>query len=46
MTGQVRRFLEDLPEKQRMVMHLRDIEDQLKAEEIAQVLDISLDQVK
>ena len=45
LTGQVRQFMEDLPEKQRLVMHLRDIEE-LSYEEIAQVLDISLDQVK
>ncbi len=45
LTGQVRQFMKDLPEKQRLVMHLRDIEE-LSYEEIAQVLDISLDQVK
>jgi RNA polymerase sigma-70 factor (ECF subfamily) len=37
--------MQQLPEKQRLVMHLRDIEE-LSYEEIASVLDISLDQVK
>lgn len=41
----IRRFMDSLPEKQRLVMHLRDIEE-LSYEEIALVLDISLDQVK
>ena len=42
---QLRRLMDQLPEKQRLVMHLRDIEE-LSYEEIAEVLDISLDQVK
>jgi RNA polymerase sigma-70 factor (ECF subfamily) len=37
--------MQELPEKQRMVMHLRDIEEQ-SYEEIAETLQISLDQVK
>ncbi|MBK8921195.1 MAG: RNA polymerase sigma factor [Saprospirales bacterium] len=41
----VRRMIQELPEKQRLVMHLRDIEE-LSYEEIAAVLDISMDQVK
>ncbi len=45
LAAQVRRLMAQLPEKQRLVMHLRDIEE-LPYEEIAQVLDISLDQVK
>lgn len=45
MADQVRQFMQELPEKQRLVMHLRDIEE-LSYEEITQVLDISLDQVK
>ncbi len=45
MAARVRRLMEALPEKQRLVMHLRDIEE-LSYEEIAAVLDITLDQVK
>lgn len=45
MTDRVRNLMQQLPEKQRLVMHLRDIEE-LSYEEIASVLDISLDQVK
>ncbi len=41
----VQKLLEDLPEKQRMVMQLRDIEG-LAYQEIADALDISLQQVK
>jgi RNA polymerase sigma factor (sigma-70 family) len=40
-----KRFMQELPEKQRLVMHLRDVEEQ-RYEEIAQLLDMSLDQVK
>lgn len=42
---QVLRFLEKLPEKQREVFHLREVEG-LAYEEIASYLEISLDQVK
>jgi RNA polymerase sigma-70 factor (ECF subfamily) len=45
MAAQVRRLMQELPEKQRLVMHLRDIEE-LSYEEIAETLSISLDQVK
>lgn len=45
LADQVKRMMQDLPEKQRLVMHLRDIEE-LSYEEIAEVLNISLDQVK
>lgn len=45
MADQVRRFMQALPEKQRLVMHLRDVEE-MSYEEITQVLDLSLDQVK
>ncbi|MCC6460933.1 MAG: RNA polymerase sigma factor [Saprospiraceae bacterium] len=45
LATQLRRFMDQLPEKQRLVMHLRDIEE-LHYEEIAEVLGISLDQVK
>ena len=45
LAARVRHFMQDLPEKQRLVMHLRDIEE-LSYEEITQVLDIPLDQVK
>jgi RNA polymerase sigma-70 factor (ECF subfamily) len=38
-------MMQELPEKQKMVMHLRDIEE-LSYEEIADFLQISLDQVK
>lgn len=41
----VRKMMQALPEKQRLVMHLRDIEE-LSYEEIAETLTISLDQVK
>lgn len=43
--AQVRRLMQELPDKQRMVMHLRDVEE-LSYEEISQTLDISLEQVK
>ncbi|MEZ4963809.1 MAG: RNA polymerase sigma factor [Saprospiraceae bacterium] len=45
LASQVKRMMQDLPEKQRLVMHLRDIEE-LSYEEITEVLGISLDQVK
>lgn len=41
----VQRIMQGLPEKFRSVLHLRDIEE-LSYEEIAQTLEISLDQVK
>jgi RNA polymerase sigma factor (sigma-70 family) len=41
----IRNIMQDLPEKQRLVMHLRDIED-MSYEEIAETLEISLEQVK
>ena len=41
----VRRLIDTLPEKQRSVMQLRDIEGK-SYKEIAQVLDISEEQVK
>jgi RNA polymerase sigma-70 factor (ECF subfamily) len=41
----VRRLIDNLPEKQRSVMQLRDIEGK-SYKEIAQVLDISEEQVK
>lgn len=41
----VKRFMQELPEKQRLVMHLRDVEE-LSYEEIAESLSITLDQVK
>ena len=41
----VKKRLQELPEKQRLVMHLRDIEE-LSYEEIAETLDITQDQVK
>ncbi|HNL39967.1 MAG TPA: sigma-70 family RNA polymerase sigma factor, partial [Saprospiraceae bacterium] len=43
--AQVRRLMDELPEKQRLVMHLRDVEE-LTYKEIAETLQISLDQVK
>jgi RNA polymerase sigma factor (sigma-70 family) len=41
----IRKIMQELPEKQRLVMHLRDIED-MAYEEIAETLEISLEQVK
>jgi RNA polymerase sigma-70 factor (ECF subfamily) len=45
LVDQVRRFMQQLPEKQRLVMHLRDVEE-LSYDEIALTLDMSLDMVK
>lgn len=45
LADQIKRMMQELPEKQRLVMHLRDIEE-LSYDEIAEVLSISLDQVK
>lgn len=45
LVDQVRRFMQQLPEKQRLVMHLRDVEE-LSYDEIAMTLDMSLDMVK
>ena len=45
LADQVKKMMQELPEKQRLVMHLRDIEE-LSYDEIAEVLNISLDQVK
>ena len=45
LVARVKQLMQNLPEKQRLVMHLRDIEE-LSYEEIAELLDISLDQVK
>ena len=42
---QVELYMASLPEKQRTVMHLRDIEE-LSYEEIAETMQISLDDVK
>jgi len=41
----IRKMMQELPEKQRLVMHLRDIEE-LSYDEIAETLSISLEQVK
>ena len=45
MIAQVQQLMQSLPEKHRLVMHLRDIEE-MTYDEIAQTLDITLDQVK
>jgi RNA polymerase sigma factor (sigma-70 family) len=45
MAARIRRMMHDLPEKQRLVMHLRDIEE-LSYDEIAETLGQSLEQVK
>lgn len=45
LVDQIRQKMQQLPEKQRLVMHLRDIEE-LSYDEIADALNISLDQVK
>jgi RNA polymerase sigma factor (sigma-70 family) len=41
----IRNLMQQLPDKQRLVMHLRDIED-MTYDEIAETLEISLEQVK
>jgi RNA polymerase sigma factor (sigma-70 family) len=43
--AQIKKLMQQLPEKQRLVMHLRDVEEHTY-EEIAEVLNISLDDVK
>ena len=43
--SQIRKWMEDLPEKQRSVMHLRDIEE-MTYEEISIALNMPMDQVK
>jgi RNA polymerase sigma factor (sigma-70 family) len=45
MMALVQRLMKQLPEKQRLTMHLRDVEE-MTYDEIAEALDISLDQVK
>lgn len=45
LIAHVHQLMLQLPERQQMVMHLRDIEE-MTYEEIALQLDISLDQVK
>ena len=45
LAARVKNLMQELPEKQRLVMHLRDIEE-LTYEEIAETLSISLEQVK
>lgn len=45
MTTRVRRIMAALPENQQLVMHLREVEG-FSYNEIAEVLNISLDQVK
>ncbi|HND89020.1 MAG TPA: RNA polymerase sigma factor [Saprospiraceae bacterium] len=45
LVDRVRQQMQLLPEKQRLVMHLRDIEE-MSYDEIAQTLQISLEQVK
>jgi len=45
MVFKVKQMMQLLPEKQRLVMHLRDVEE-LSYEEISEALNISLDQVK
>ncbi|MBL7817669.1 MAG: sigma-70 family RNA polymerase sigma factor [Saprospiraceae bacterium] len=42
---QIRKWMQELPEKQRLTMHLRDIEG-MAYDEIAESLDISMAQVK
>lgn len=43
--SRVKKLMEDLPESQRQVMELRDIEE-LSYQEIAEALDLSMEQVK
>ena len=45
LVDQIRRQMQSLPNKQRLVMHLRDVEE-LSYEEISETLQISLEQVK
>ncbi|HAD11665.1 MAG TPA: RNA polymerase sigma factor [Saprospirales bacterium] len=45
LVQKVKSYMQDLPDKQRMVMHLRDIEE-LSYEEIAEALNITMEQVK
>ena len=45
LVDRVKKMMQQLPEKQRLVMHLRDIEE-LSYEEITETLSISLEQVK
>ncbi len=45
LIAHVKLMMQQLPEKQKLVMHLRDIEE-LSYDEIAAALQISLDQVK
>ncbi|MDX2136083.1 MAG: RNA polymerase sigma factor [Saprospiraceae bacterium] len=45
MVAHIRRLIQLLPEKQRLVIHLRDLED-MTYDDIARTLDISLEQVK
>jgi RNA polymerase sigma factor, sigma-70 family len=45
LVSKAKKFMDQLPEKQKLVMHLRDIEE-LTYDEIAETLNISLDQVK
>jgi RNA polymerase sigma factor (sigma-70 family) len=41
----IQKWMQDLPEKQRLVMHLRDIEE-MSYEEIANILEMPMPQVK
>lgn len=45
LADRAKKCMQELPEKQRLVMHLRDIEE-LTYDEIAQTLDMTLEQVK
>ena len=45
LAEQARRLMRQLPEKQRLTMHLRDVEE-MTYDEIAQTLDLTTDQVK
>jgi RNA polymerase sigma-70 factor (ECF subfamily) len=45
LAARVKQMMQELPEKQKLVMHLRDIEE-LSYDEIAETLSISLEQVK
>lgn len=45
LSEQIRRMMQELPEKHRLVMHLRDIEE-MSYEEISTILSMPADQVK
>jgi RNA polymerase sigma factor (sigma-70 family) len=45
MAGLIRKIVEDLPEQQKSILHMRDIEE-MEFEQIAQVLDMNVNAVR